>query len=381
MSIVHEKPDGDYMEQTLFHSRASLFPYSNEKREILLKLPFDGDYASGWVAWFSSLCGLNEIHSLKRQWLQLIVAILIGGSGLYFDCLCQIALQVTYRPNDYVLEDIGFQYLPYLKDSHSCDTILSVIAAITMLRFAIFPGPMSMRITILRRWFISSGILFFIRGFSVTSTILPNPEKNCVSDVTSADSLGMMLEALEVGFLRKRTCADVLYSGHTVNITLCLLVWWNYSHLCPLSQKTYFSYPFGKIITTIICLIGYAIIVMSHFHYTVDVWLGFWITFFVWNYYHEVIKSVPFYDSPVFNFLTWMESEASDLHYWRMRGNQVNMYDMVLEKNKDDASPHLEKNMENRERETVPINKDTRLNMNSPQDSYGIANKKETSKS
>jgi len=328
-------------QRSLFHSRAALFPNSNhDLRELLIPLPFDSSNENNqrsYGSWWSQLFGVDELFTIKEQWPQLIVAITLGSSAIYFDCLAQVYLQLHTIKTDVVLEDLGFTLLPRWDNVAINDYTLCLFAIITVGRFIVLTGPFSIRLTIIRRWFILVGILFFIRGCSIIFTVLPNPAKECVSTVKRTGKSGIGMQALYVMFGQRVTCADVLYSGHTFNLTLGLLVWWNYSHLCPLWRTSRMYLPFGKIFPSIYCVVAYTIIIASHFHYTVDVWLGFWMTYFVWNYYHEAIKSSPFYASPFSIFITWMEAEATDLHYWRMRGTSNYIMDLLQkqEANKD----------------------------------------------
>jgi len=140
--------------------------------------------------------------------------------------------------------------------------------------------------------------------------------------------------ALTVATGFKVTCADVLYSGHTVNFTLAALIWYDYSRLCPLwPEKEYGVFdkiPFNRIFAICWTCAGYFVIIATHFHYTVDVWIGFWMTYFVWSYYHEAIKVSPFHSTPLMRFLTWIEHHATDLRYWRIRVANQLAYDEEL---------------------------------------------------
>jgi len=129
----------------------------------------------------------------------------------------------------------------------------------------------------------------------------------------------------------KVTCRDVLYSGHTVHFTLCALIWRDYSPLCPLWTSSFCRrWNFSNVFAYITAISGYVVIISTHFHYTVDVWIAFWMTYFVWSWYHEVIKASVFHGSYLMRFLTWLELHATDLRYWRIRvGNQL-AYDKRL---------------------------------------------------
>ena len=92
------------------------------------------------------------------------------------------------------------------------------------------------------------------------------------------------------------TCADVMYSGHTVNITLCAMTWHTYSHVVPLTKfDPICALRFGRSVTDMdlppvrnemgealrwtslkiviwtVASVGYVLIIATHFHYTLDV--------------------------------------------------------------------------------------------------------------
>lgn len=227
------------------------------------------------------------------------------------------------------LSDIGFELLPYWDNIRASDYGVIVMVMMTSARFFVFTGPYSLRWTILRRTILCLGTLYSIRGVSIICTVLPNPAKECVSSVFAGDRMSILMDAWYIALRWKLTCADVLYSGHSVDLTLCLLIWRNYSQLCPNPRFPY-TEAFGKTVATLWCFMCYLLIIITHFHYTVDVWIGFWLTYFVWNFYHEAIKSSPFFETRFFNFLTWMEMETTDLYYWRMRVQKVREMDREI---------------------------------------------------
>lgn len=169
---------------------------------------------------------------------------------------------------------------------------------------------------------------------SIICTVLPNPDSTCETDITMKSDKSIFVLALGIVFGTRVTCADVLYSGHSVNFTLAALIWYDYARLCPIWPEANYGWfekvPVNRILATVWTLTGYIVIVATHFHYTVDVWIGFWMTYFVWSYYHEVIKVSPFHSSFRMRFLTWLEAHATDLRYWRIRVSNQVAYDAEL---------------------------------------------------
>ena len=81
------------------------------------------------------------------------------------------------------------------------------------------------------------GCLFFLRGFTIVVTLLPNPMYACrVENISEEDLVQWWWTGFKVAFGQAVTCADVLYSGHTVNMTLCGLAWHQYSHVVPITN-------------------------------------------------------------------------------------------------------------------------------------------------
>jgi len=281
------------------------------------------------------LFGWDEFLTIEHQWPQMLLSFLMVLLAIWIDCLAQVYLQLHPYPIAHVdckvpppLFDIGFYFLGEWKSAHAVNWTLCIFFGLTVVRFVVITGPFSMRWTVARRWLLCTGILFLLRGFSIICTILPNPDPYCVSNVERGN---IFLLALEVVVGIKVTCRDVLYSGHTVHFTLCALIWRDYSPLCPLWTTNFCRrWKFSHIFGYITAVFGYIVIIGTHFHYTVDVWIAFWMTYFVWSYYHEVIKASIFHTSWLMRFITWLERHATDLRYWRIRvGNQL-AYDKRL---------------------------------------------------
>jgi len=105
---------------------------------------------------------------------------------------------------------------------------------LTLVRFFLGVTANNFRIRrhIFRRHIFCLGTLFIFRAFSIISTMLPNPADYCVTDVQYSP----WYEAFRILSGATVTCADVMYSGHTVNITLCSMTWHCYSHVVPLTS-------------------------------------------------------------------------------------------------------------------------------------------------
>jgi hypothetical protein len=80
------------------------------------------------------------------------------------------------------------------------------------------------------------------------------------------------------------TCGDVMYSGHSVNMTLMNLVWQEYM---PAHWR-------GKALLRVVCWLanigGLLTCVATHFHYSADCLLGFSISCCFFHLYHLGLK-------------------------------------------------------------------------------------------
>jgi len=322
-SIGKEASSGPPMIQaTELHSKVSLLQaYPGE----IEKFPLEWKHVFGW----------EELLTIKYQWPQVLLALLMLLIAVYLDCIAQVYIQLYPASNIHAdcwkpppLFDVGFYFLGLWNAPQASDYALCIFVSVTVFRFVLFTGPFSARWTLIRRWLVCTAQLFLLRGFSIMCTILPNPDPYCVSTVQKGNIFRL---ALDVIIGAKVTCRDVLYSGHAVHFTLCALIWRDYSPMCPLwfpacSEQSQFT----RILAYLSALGGYVIIICTHFHYTVDVWIAFWMTYFVWSYYHEVIKACSFHSGSLMCFLTWIEQHATDLRYWRIRVKKQMAYDDEL---------------------------------------------------
>jgi len=229
------------------------------------------------------------------------------------------------------LPDLGYDVLPKI-DSIWSDYVLYGLLLATAVRFGAVQKVM--RSTIWRRWMTMLGILFFLRGISIVVTPLPNPDHTCKSTLPRDEFI--LLSALKVMLYVAGTCDDVLYSGHTTNLTLFALMWHRYSHVHPVVEYNGYGCdeagslcPEGpateedsgdllrctpaKLIVWAYTVCSYCVIIASHFHYTIDVFIATVLTLLVWKLYHNYIKTCHIRDNCFNRSLHWMERGAEDL--------------------------------------------------------------------
>ncbi|CAF1232902.1 unnamed protein product [Didymodactylos carnosus] len=215
----------------------------------------------------------------------------------------------------------------------------------------------NIRLIVFRRWLFLQGVMFGLRSISIYITSLTVPQPGCNITTTEGDA-GM--QAIYVMLTIKSTCGDVMFSGHTMTITLCALFWTNYSkgeeyipfiwiyrkirrrstadiHLPNNTDEEQISFtkwqrfwrsffypkldatgdPMTLYLTSYIiwlyAITGYIIIIATRFHYSVDVFIGFIITILLFKTYHFYIKTLLERRRIIISrFFIWFESIIRD---------------------------------------------------------------------
>ncbi|EDR24386.1 sphingomyelin synthetase, putative [Entamoeba dispar SAW760] len=205
-----------------------------------------------------------------------------------------------YKHQPFVLMDIFFDILPYVQSNRISDLYLKYCIVITIIRFLFTP----LRSIILRRYCFIQAVIFLFRGFSVFATLLPNPMISCKSDAIG----NPFVEGFYVMLGYHHTCADLLFSGHTANLTVCAFIWEYYSEKVP-----FFNPLVERICAWVIAFIGYFIFLANHFHYSCDVFIGFIVAGLLFNLYHTYIKTISTRNNFFNSFLRWFEEDSLEI--------------------------------------------------------------------
>ncbi|KAF4677099.1 hypothetical protein FOL47_003550 [Perkinsus chesapeaki] len=180
--------------------------------------------------------------------------------------------------NPTVLPDLGFELLPqYSSDGLGFslpDTcmLLCMVLAIGRLFFAFKPSRASI---IIKRALLLSSASYLGRALCVPVTMLPNPDPMCMPRLVDGSPFWSVML---MPFGLSHTCADVFYSGHSIPITLSIMVWSTYSRTW---REKLFGIGFG--------VFSLLVIICTHFHYTIDVIYGVGVTSIVWLLYHYAL--------------------------------------------------------------------------------------------
>jgi hypothetical protein len=286
-----------------------------------------------------------RLATLKRAMPRLAVALGVWMLGLYFNNVSQAWLQrdlATYyeaawqqrsrQAGPPVLWDFGHHALPGTPSTDIANAWPAVAFITATVRFLVIPGPMSMRWTICCRVFLLWGVLWGLRSLTLVATVLPNPDPSCKPRISHPDNIWLEAVALlPVGWDGPQvTCHDVLYSGHTVALTLAILAYMRYLDWAPWFPPSASNSRFiamMKLVLSLCLFAGYYVIVASRFHYTIDVMVGSLFTLLVWKGYHGLVrqeflpqrKSRPsFLVEGMQRFVCWFEADAVDVKAFQL---------------------------------------------------------------
>ncbi|XP_034238891.1 sphingomyelin synthase-related protein 1 isoform X2 [Thrips palmi] len=157
------------------------------------------------------------------------------------------------------------------------------------------------RFILLRRFFCLSGTVFLLRCVTmiITSLSVPGTHLQCNPSVDE-DWQRLFTEEMYTSLSRKiqrayiiwrgagmsiqgvRTCGDYMFSGHTVALTMLNFFITEYT-----PRHMYFVHTF----TWMLNMFGIFFILAAHEHYSIDVFIAFYITSRLFLYYHTLANN------------------------------------------------------------------------------------------
>ncbi|ELP90074.1 hypothetical protein EIN_404780 [Entamoeba invadens IP1] len=220
--------------------------------------------------------------------------------------------------DEIVIADVAFDVLPVLSISELPETLSMIFIITTLIRFFLTPY----RFVILRRYFFLQGVIYFIRGLCVFTTILPDPSGR----KSTVNTNNILLEGFLVLLGVHRIECDMMFSGNAASMVICACLWHHYSHRAPIfdfdilgstPSSTPYGYPLRMTIVkfamwgfTLICFVLY---IMNRMHYIADIYIGFVFSLFLFKLYHNYILFCAIRNNFVNSFVKWFESDAMDI--------------------------------------------------------------------
>ncbi|KAJ1814076.1 hypothetical protein LPJ75_002923 [Coemansia sp. RSA 2598] len=118
------------------------------------------------------------------------------------------------------------------------------------------------------------GLLYFIRSVTLSVTTLPPSINTC--EITVPQSMWQVIKAtpdILAGNIGQ--CTDKIFSGHTSILVISTLFWLRYAT------------HWGFIVYSVVhCTLGIISVLLARYHYTVDVVIGFLLTYFIHQMYY-----------------------------------------------------------------------------------------------
>jgi hypothetical protein len=251
------------------------------------------------------------------------LAVILYAIAGYVNGIAQTIVERKARGKDYTpLPDLGYSLLPHIQGTKSYvpDGMLTTAIVVTIIYFAWRP---QLREKVFRRLLFLCAFLFLMRAVSISVTILDPPPNDCVTNI----EYSVAVEGFLVMFGIHHTCADLVFSGHTVHLTILALIWQYYSDG---SEWKWLS-RYNVDIDRWQCLTGdrwrgesgtcnltiflvwfwavsaYVLILCTRFHYSLDVFVGLILAIFVFKHYHHYIETVGQRRGIISRFFCWFE--------------------------------------------------------------------------
>jgi hypothetical protein len=237
--------------------------------------------------------------------IRLVAASFVLMVSLTLNSVSQVLIERHYLRHALRQEvrDLGFEFLPYLKQHRIPDFFLMGGLSFIIGSLILFHPK---RTQVIRRFLILASCIFLIRGFTIIATILPNPLHECKPDpISGSDKENVLYESFRVNLGRRVTCGDCFFSAHTASLHLGVLLGNRFGrHFFP--NKTAW-----KIVLVFLWFFGfltYTLILCTHFHYTIDVVTAVVLTTLLWNWYHSYLKYID--RLPFWHPIAWLEFDS-----------------------------------------------------------------------
>lgn len=202
------------------------------------------------------------------------------------------------------------------------DVMVSSLTKATLVFIFLHPR----RTQMLRRAFVILGIILWMRTLTVTMTQIPDASPTCQAQFHDPEGRGAYKRrAIFPGAFKRAwvfmtaptshiTCGDMIFSGHTTFLMLCAMVFNKYCRADYMETRIFLR---NWQVTEALCralryavyawtAAGAALIIGTRLHYTLDVSLALYTTYWTFHHYHTWLPPTP--DSN--RLFRWLECES-----------------------------------------------------------------------
>lgn len=190
------------------------------------------------------------------------------------------------------LPDIFLDNVPHIPWAFDMCEVTACILGLIWMTILVFHKH---RFILLRRMFAIFGSVFLLRCVTmlITSLSVPGKHLDCKARVPSffqpyGDMWAKLSQAFAIwrgagmSIQGVRTCGDYMFSGHTVTLTMLNFFITEYT-----PRRLYYLHTF----TWILNVFGIFFILAAHEHYSIDVFIAFYISTRLFLYYHTLANN------------------------------------------------------------------------------------------
>ena len=236
----------------------------------------------------------STVSFFEHPWCGVLV------SSLYFLSASLVMSIIMNFVNDRVptqlpsLPDVGHEWLPLLRPESLGDILLGLLVSFWIL-FVVLVVERHQLPGVLIKWLMCHGTLYFFRIITISVTSLPVTENHCRENYTRIGNMmwNTLLGIVSLGSLNQH-CGDLLFSGHSVLVTLICLLFTDY---CKRLGRDKMYDLVVLILRSIVYSLAFVIclfIIATRNHYTVDVVIGVYATFVTYKVMPDYWPFPPF---------------------------------------------------------------------------------------
>ncbi|KAJ2084030.1 hypothetical protein H4R24_000379 [Coemansia sp. RSA 988] len=208
-------------------------------------------------------------------------------------------------PHYAMLDDQLLEHLPLLERAWISDKLVGSSVIVCIIGCSVLARGWRQRLMLIRRiaWMVA--VLYFLRSVTISVTTVPPSIDSCV--IAKPQSTWQVIKAtpdILAGTIGQ--CTDKIFSGHTAILTISFLFWRRYA--------THWAFVAYSVVHV---SLGIVTVLMARYHYTVDVVIGFLLTYFVHHMYYAALEQAAGYEAG-----TWLRQPAYADHggeYLQMR--------------------------------------------------------------
>lgn len=199
--------------------------------------------------------------------------------ALYIQCYAIILSDSYYETGETPLKDRVHELIPttpHFINGTLINALIGFLSFLTFIRFGIF-CPFLLSLAILIRIIILLSFVYLLRSIFIYVTTLPCPVDTCIP-LENKSFLGNLHTSYLIIFAKVYECTDLIISGHTAFTTMLLNLWIAYEQCI-----------YSKLFIICMSVIIFFLIIISRFHYTVDVLIGYTFASCLFYFYHGLL--------------------------------------------------------------------------------------------